>query len=117
MADVLSESQKLAGLVIPQQRVLICQSLFSGLYSEAGGRSLTGTSPASGSFTQMAVAVLVPLEPAHPSNTTCGGTGGGGEGGGDSITGQAHAVQPTGASQHAHVKMLLLWQFVAVDPE
>ena len=58
----------------------------------------------------MGSGVTMPVEPGHPSKTTCGGMGGGGEGAGESMTGQVHAVQPTGVSQHAHVKMSLLWQ-------
>ena len=110
-----SDSQSVAGRARLQQRSLM-RHLLSIVYSEAGGRSASGTSPAVGSVTQMGLDVVMPVEPGHPSKTTCGGTGGGGDGAGDPSTGQEHAVHPTGASQHAHVTISLNWQSVLVAP-
>ena len=110
-----SDSQSVAGRARLQQRSLM-RHFFSMVYSDAGGRSASGTSPAVGSVTQMGLGVTMPVDPVHPSKTTCAGTGGGGDGAGESMTGQLHAVHPTGASQHAHVTISLNWQSVLVAP-
>ena len=111
-----SESQKLAGFVSSQQRVLGDQSLFEddapGQYEDSDGRSLTAISVPSGSFMQMGVDVTWPLLPLHTSATTCRGAGSagadGGAGGAGGGAGQLHATYPTSSVQHAHPQMLEL---------